>query len=84
VADRRVLLEGLDGIVAHAGEVVVRGVVLAHVVDAEAPVLALLAPPLRRAKRARAAAAIPLAFGLLRPLAGLLGGRLDADAVEQA
>ena len=38
-----VLLVGGDRLVGHAGEVVVGGVVVAHVVEAEAPVLPL--PP---------------------------------------
>src|SRR5215207_8684574 len=41
VADDGVLLIGLDRVVRHAGEVVVRGVVLAHMPEAKAPVLAL-------------------------------------------
>ena len=63
-----ILLVGRDGLVRHAGEVVVGGVVDAHVVEAEAPVLPLAAPPLRRPMEAR------------RPAARMLAGRLRAPS----
>ena len=40
VADDRILLVGRHGGVRHAGEIIVRGVVFAHVVEAEAPISA--------------------------------------------
>ena len=56
-----VLLVARDRVVAHAGEIIVGMIVLAHVLEAEAPVFALAQPPLRRAVRRLAGAARPLA-----------------------
>src|ERR1041384_7742108 len=62
----RVLLILHHGVFAHAGEVIVGMVVLADVLEAEAPVLVLPRTTLRRAMRRRVAAAFPLAARLLR------------------
>jgi len=83
VASQRVLLEVLHLAVVHAVEVVVGGVVLAHVIDAEHEVLAVATPPFRRAVRAGVVAALPLTVGQI-VMRALLGNPLgtDANAIE--
>src|SRR5207247_2134881 len=80
VAGRSRALIGDDVVVAHAGEVVVRLVVFADMIEAEVEVLALLVPAFRRAVAARLAASLPFAGRRLGSLA--LAIRIDADAVE--
>ena len=55
---------------------------LAHVLQAEPPILVLRHSPLRRAVRRRVAAALPLTARLVRPARAVLVG-LDPNAVEQ-
>ena len=76
-----VLLVGLDVGITHAGEVVVGGIELAHVVEAEQVILALASTPPGGAVDAGSGAALPLAKRcLLTHDLGLIG--LDADAIE--
>src|SRR5690348_1761733 len=82
VAGDRVLLIARDRVVAHAGEVVIRMIVLAHVIEAEAPVLALLGAPLRGAMGRSMDAARPVAARQFRARPAILV-RLDANAIEQ-
>ena len=82
MADDRILLEGRDRRIGHAGEIVVGGVVLAHMLEAEAPVLAFPVPSLGRAEFARSLAGGMLADGTLDLLRFIAGG-LDPDAVEK-
>jgi hypothetical protein len=77
-----VLLILQDGVVAHAGEIIVRVVVLAHVLETEAPMLVLARPGLGGAMRRRIAAALPIAARPIRTRPAILLG-LDADAIEQ-
>jgi hypothetical protein len=78
----RVLLVFQHGVVAHAGEVIVGVVVLAHVLQAEPPVLILALPALGRAMGRGIVAALPVAARHVgAPLAVLR--RLDANAIEQ-
>ena len=81
MAGHCILLIARDRVLAHSGKVVVGAVVLAHVLQAETPVLVLTQPPLGRAMRRLAGAARPLArrHGAGR-LALLLG--LYPDAIE--
>src|SRR5262245_19453667 len=76
-----VLLIARDRLVAHAGEVIVRMIVLAHVLEAEAPVLALAQAALGGAVARRAGAAGPLARRLIGGRPALLAG-LHPDAIE--
>src|SRR4029077_11799143 len=82
VAGHGILLVARDRVLAHAREVIIGMIVLAHVLEAEAPVLVLAQPPFGGAVRRLAVAAGPLA-NRHRPgrLALLLG--LDPDPVEQ-
>src|SRR5690349_20350273 len=82
MAGDRVLLIARDRVVAHAGEKIVGVVVLAHMIEAEAPVLALFTTTLWRPVGSPVGAARPLAgrHGVAQP-AVLVG--LDANAVEQ-
>src|SRR5262249_55828164 len=82
VTGDRVLLEPGNRLVAHAGEVIVRMIVLAHVLETEAPVLALAQAAFRRAMGGGAVAARPLAHGLVGLEPTVLAG-LDPDAIEQ-
>ena len=82
MADDGILLEGRNGGIRHAGEVVVGGVVLAHVLEAEPPVLPFPIPPFRRAIFSRGLAGGMLAHGTLG-LLRLVAGGLDPDAVEK-
>src|SRR3954467_7681287 len=81
MAGHCILLIARDRVLAHSGKVVVGAVVLAHMHQAETPVLVLTQPPLGRAMRRLAGAARPLAgrYGAGR-LALLLG--LYPDAIE--
>src|SRR5262249_33447329 len=76
-----VLLELGDRLIAHAGEVIVRMIVLAHVIEAEVPVFALAQPAFGSAVRCRAGAARPVAARAIGARPTLLTG-LDPDAVE--
>src|SRR5215467_2567139 len=82
MAGDRVLLIARDRVLAHAGEKIVGVIVLAHMIETEPPVLALLRAPLRRPVRRRVGAARPFAgrHGIAQP-AILVG--LDANSVEQ-
>ena len=72
-----------DVIVGHAGEEIVRVVVLAHVLQAKPPVFVLPQPALGRAVRGVTLAAFPVADRRIRgALAPVVAG-LDADAVEE-
>src|SRR5690242_19791456 len=82
MAGHGVLLVTRDGVVAHAGEVVVGAVVLAHVLQAETPVLVLAQSPLRRAMRRLAGAAGPLAGRQRADRLALLVG-LHPYAIEE-
>ena len=75
MADHAVLLVGLDLGVAHAVEVIVGGVELAHVIEAEQIILPLVAPAARRAMRARGLAALPLASRAPARLGAAWSGR---------
>src|SRR3954463_2596114 len=81
MAGRGVLLVFGDGIVAHSGEKVVSGVVLAHMAEAEPPVFVLAVAALGCAMRRRSLAARPFANGMLGPQPPILVG-LDPDTVE--
>jgi hypothetical protein len=76
VAGEGVLLEILHLAVVHAIEVVVGGIVLAHVFHAEEVILAVLAAAARGAMVARFLAAFPLATAV-----PLLARRLGASAL---
>ena len=82
MSDDRVLLVAGDVVGAHAGEEIVRVVVLAHVIEAEPPIFALAQTPLGRAMGRRRLAARPLAGRALRAQPTVLVG-LHPDAVEQ-
>jgi hypothetical protein len=82
VAGKRVFLELRDICILDAREIIVRFVVLAHMIDAEAEIFAFLHPADRRTMRAGQFAAFPLALWLLG-LAGAICVRPDADAVEK-
>ena len=82
MADHGVLLVGRDGIVRHAGEIIVGGVVLAHMREAEAPILPLASAALGGAVDARQPAA-DLVADRLRGLARLVAGRPDPDPIEE-
>src|SRR4051812_21640193 len=82
VAGERVLLILGDVVGAHPGEEIVRMVVFAHVVEAEAPVLVLAIAPLRRTMGRGPTAARPLA-GRMRGAQPPVEVRLDPDAVEE-
>src|SRR2546423_10372505 len=71
-----------DRVVAHAGEVIVRMIVFAHVLETELPVFPLAQPALRGAVRRLKVAARPLANRRLTAWAAILFG-LDPDAIEQ-
>jgi hypothetical protein len=86
IADKRVLLELRDLVIAEAREVIVVLVVFAHVVDAEMQVLAFAVASGRRLVGARLLATGPLA-GLrggffLALLLGLLSAGIDPDGIE--
>ena len=81
MADDCVLLVGRDGIVRHAGEIIVGGVVLAHMREAEAPELPLAPAALGRAVDAGQPTADLVAD--LRGLARLVAGRPDPDPIEE-
>src|SRR5262245_13353685 len=80
--DDRLLLVASDVVGAHPGKEIVRVVVLAHVVEAEPPVLALAQPPLGRTMGRRRLAVRPIAGRALCAQPTVLVG-LDPDAVEQ-
>src|SRR5262249_47520434 len=80
VTGDRVLLIARHRFLAHPGEEIVRMIVFAHVIEAEAPILVLMPPPLRRAMGGSVAAAGPFARGRCSPPAPVLI-RLDADAI---
>src|SRR5438105_580531 len=82
MADGRVLLVAGDVVRAHAGEEIVGVVVLAHVVEAEAPVFVFALPSLGRAVGRGRRTARPLAAGRAGPQAAVLVG-LDPYAVEE-
>src|SRR6202035_964397 len=77
----RVLLVFEDRVVAHAGEEIVRVVVLAHVAETEPPMLVLALPPLGGAMRGRRLAAWPLAGRQIDARPAILVG-LHSDAVD--
>src|SRR5262249_21740660 len=77
-----VFLIARDRVLAHAGEVIVGGVVLAHVSETEAPVLVLARAALRGAVRRLQVAVRPLADRSLAARTAFLLG-LDPDAVDQ-
>ena len=79
--DHAVLLVGLDIRIAHALEVIVGGIELAHVREAKEVVLALATPTLGRAVLAGRLAAAPLTDGAAL-IHALIVGRLHADAIE--
>src|SRR5689334_10849283 len=79
MAGHGVLLEVRDLGVAHAIEIVVGGIVLAHVIDAKREVLAIASAPFRSAMRSRPAAPLPLARRVL-PRCRLFGFALRRDA----
>ncbi len=80
--DRVVLLVLDDVLVGQAGEIIVGLVVLAHMVEAEAMILALVPAPLGRGVETGLRAALPLASRAgLAQQAVLVG--LDAQAVEE-
>jgi len=79
--DHGILLIPRDRVFAHAGKIVVRMVVFAHVFQTEAPVFPLAHPTLRRAMRRLAGAARPLADWRVGDRLARLG--LDPNAVEQ-
>src|SRR5438309_2611085 len=78
----RILLISDDRIVAHPGEEIVRGVVLAHMVEAEPPIFAFTQPPLRSAMRRGRPATRPITGRRFHTRATIFVG-LDADAIEQ-
>src|SRR5262249_20896585 len=82
VAGDGILLVARDGLLAHAGEVIVRLVILAHVLEAELPILALAHPAFRRAMGSAIGAAGPIASRHLGARARLFDG-LHPDPVEQ-
>lgn len=79
----RILLIGGDGLVGHAREVIVGGVVFAHMIEAEMEIAPLVAPPHRRAVLAGTVATGVIA-GAHRLLPRFLGAAADADSVEEA
>ena len=76
---------GVDVVVGHAGEVVVRLVVITDVVQAEIEILPFALPTLRRTvgPGLAAARAFALRSGRGAPLLGHLHPRLDPDLVEE-
>ena len=82
MADRVVLLVLDDVLVGQAGEIIVALVVLAHMVEAEAVILAFLPPALGRRVESRLGAARPIASraGIAQQAVRV---RLDAQAVEE-
>src|ERR1043166_741819 len=82
MAGHGILLEPCHRIIAHPGEIIVGMVVLAHVFEAEAPILALAQPSLGGAVRGRAVAARPSAGRTVGAAPPVLA-RLDPDAVEK-
>src|SRR5262245_6416256 len=81
VPDNAVFLVGLDIGIAHAFEVIVGRIELAHVVETKEVILSLPSPPLGCAMEPRQLAAAPLAD---RPVLAhrLLLDRPHADAIE--
>ena len=77
----RILLITRDRVVAHAGEEIVRLVILAHMREAEVPVFLFPLPALRRAMRGPGLASLPVAGRTIDALALLRIG-LDPDAIE--
>src|SRR5262245_7980479 len=77
-----ILLEAGDRLVAHPGEIIVGLIVFAHVLEAEAPVLAFPQATFGGPMGRRAAASRPLAGGRLRAQPTILI-RLHTDAVEE-
>ena len=80
--ERVALIDG-DIVRGHAVEIIVRCVVLAHVIEAEAEELALAVAALRSPKLTDRAATGKVATHVVR-LGRRLGVGLDADAVEEA
>src|SRR6202047_220560 len=78
----RILLVFGDRIVAHPGEEIVRVVVLAHMAEAEPPMLVLALPALGGAVRGGGIAAWPFASRQIAAQPAILVG-LYPDAVEQ-
>ena len=84
---QRILLVARDGLVVHAGKEIIRLIILAHMIEAEVPVLARIGPALWRAMCTLVLAVGP--FAQLRGFARLrllLRGRLvglDANGVEE-
>src|SRR5207245_3304920 len=65
MAGDRLLLVFCDRILAHPGEEIVRVIILAHVLEAEAPVFALAQPALRGAMGCDRLAPAPVAHGAI-------------------
>ncbi len=83
MADDRLFLETSDGIIAHAIEIIVTIIVLAHMVHAEAEIFPLTHAPHWCAviTRLRAAGMVAARLDGSR---GVIGRRLHADAVKYA
>ena len=62
MAGHGILTEVFDLIVAHTVEVIIRGIILAHMIDAEQEELAVPSPSFRRAMPTRFEAAFPFAW----------------------
>jgi hypothetical protein len=77
-----VLLIFRNGILAHAGEVIVGVVVFAHVLETEPPILVLAQPSLGGAVRRLIAAALPVTRRAIRAQTAVLRG-LDPDTIVQ-
>src|SRR5690242_10834149 len=74
MADRRLFLISRDSVVAHSGEEVIGGVVLAYVPEAEPPIFVLAISSFGRAMRRRGLATWPFADGMLGTQAPVLVG----------
>src|SRR3954469_13668002 len=82
---QRILLIARDSVGIHAGEEIVVLVVLAHMIQAEVPVLTLIVATLGRTMRALVLTPGPFAIdhGVARLHFRLLAFRLDPDGVEE-
>ena len=82
MAGHRVLLVFRDGVVAHAGEKIIRIVVFADMIQTEAPIFRRAQPALRRAMGGRRVATRPFAAWKLGAQPAILIG-LYPDAIKE-